>query len=398
MSKIVYKMIYNRRRKLNSRGEALLQVEALLGHKRCYFNTHIYLTPSQWDKRKRVVRNHPNADGLNYWLYNFVAELEKRELELWQQGHNVTLDMLKSSVRRPWQTDSFLDFYEKEVNRAVLKPSSRHNQLTTLHLLKRYKSEICFCEMTYELVSDFDQWMRNLNYHTNTIAKHIKHLKRYVNLAINQEKISLQRYPFRKYHIKTKEYHHSHLTPEELYLLEQLKLEGRQAGMAHALHAFLFCCYAGLRYSDFTSLRSENLIEEQGRIWLCYRSVKTNVEVRSPIYLLFGGKALQILRLYREDLNGFFTLKGNSNINKQLVSIGKRAGIAKHISFHTARHTHATLLIYSGVNITTVQRLLGHRSVRTTQGYTEVMDSTVVEDLQQHQWKYQHQKKKTAYI
>lgn len=58
------------------------------------------------------------------------------------------------------------------------------------------------------------------------------------------------------------------------------------------------------------------------------------------------------------------------------------AGISKRISFHAARHTNATLLIYKGVNITTVQKLLGHKSVRTTQVYTDIMDMTVIQDLE----------------
>jgi site-specific recombinase XerD len=64
-----------------------------------------------------------------------------------------------------------------------------------------------------------------------------------------------------------------------------------------------------------------------------------------------------------------------------LIRIGKLAGIQKHFSFHSARHTNATLLIYKGVNITTVQKLLGHRNVSTTQIYSEVMGSTIVNDL-----------------
>ena len=54
------------------------------------------------------------------------------------------------------------------------------------------------------------------------------------------------------------------------------------------------------------------------------------------------------------------------------------------MSSHKARHTNATLLIYRGVNITTVQKLLGHKNVRTTQGYAAVMDRTLVHDLEEH--------------
>ena len=70
--------------------------------------------------------------------------------------------------------------------------------------------------------------------------------------------------------------------------------------------------------------------------------------------------------------------------NKTLTVLMQLAGISKHISFHSARHTNATILIYKGVNITTVQKLLGHKSVRTTQIYTDVMDMTVIQDWEQH--------------
>ena len=49
---------------------------------------------------------------------------------------------------------------------------------------------------------------------------------------------------------------------------------------------------------------------------------------------------------------------------------------------YTARHTNATLLIYNGANITTVQKLLGHKSVKTTQVYANIMDITIVRDLE----------------
>ena len=146
--------------------------------------------------------------------------------------------------------------------------------------------------------------------------------------------------------------------------------------------AFLFCCYAGLRYSDFINLNPANIVEFHQETWLIYKSVKTGIEVRLPLYLLFEGKGIGILQRYKEELNSFFKLKDNSNINKELNVLANLAGIDKRVSFHTARHTNTTLLLYSGANITTVQKLLGHKSVKTTQVYANIMDITVVRDLE----------------
>ena len=93
------------------------------------------------------------------------------------------------------------------------------------------------------------------------------------------------------------------------------------------------------------------------------------------------GKAWKIQHRHLNNLPNFFHIKSNSSVNKELVRIGQMAGITKHFSFHTARHTNATLLIYNGVNITTVQKLLGHKNISTTQVYSEVMRSTIVKDL-----------------
>ncbi len=385
MDKIVYRFVYNRKNQLNDAGKALLQLEALLHGKRCYFSTHLYLRPSEWNKRKQCVVHHPLANELNRKLSEQLIETERTELLLWRQGEEVTLYNLKRAMMQPGVHTTFLNFYRNELQAASIRTSTRKNHFSTWKLLHQFRPSIRFQEVNTDLVIQFERFLYRRGYHLNTVAKHLRHLKRYVNLAIKRLLIPVSQDPFKLYAIRNIQSHYSFLTIEELERLELLQLSTRQYGMQHTLNAFLFCCYTGLRYSDFTHLTAENVKCQQEECWLTYRSVKTSVEVRLPLHLLFCGKGVALLKQYSGKEETFFQLKHNSNVNKQLAALAAMAGIEKHISFHTSRHTCATLLIYSGVNITTVQRLLGHRSVKTTQGYTDVMDETVVLDLQQHQ-------------
>lgn len=384
MSKIIYNLVYNRKKCLNKKGMALVQVEAYLDRKKKYFSTKVYLKPEQWDSKKMIVKNHPNAEALNRLIYEFVAMVEKKELELWQQGKRVSLELLKNTLITRGNNSSFIPFFKQEVMNSSLKESTKRNHLSTLMLLEEFKKDVLFSDLTFEFVSSFEYFLQLKGYHTNTIAKHMKHLKRHVNIAINKEYIEIQKYAFRKYKIRTVENKHTHLVPEELEKLEKLNLTGRYMRFQKTLDAFLFCCYAGMRYSDFVNLSPENIIDIRQETWLIYKSVKTGTEVRLPLYLLFGGKGLVILDKYRNNLHEFFCLRDNSNVNKELIIISRLAGLSKKISFHTARHTNATLLIYNGVNITTVQKLLGHKSVKTTQVYTNIMDMTIVHDLEKN--------------
>ena len=259
-----------------------------------------------------------------------------------------------------------------------LKDSTKRNHLTTISLLQSFKPTIEFEDLTYNFVTDFEKFLYESGYQTNTVAKHMKHLKSFVNAAINKGYIDPNNYAFRRYKIKMKEGKHVFLLPEEMKRLEEVSLTGRNSCLEHTLDAFLFCCYTGLRYSDFVNLNEKNIVKMDGKLWLIFDSVKTGTEVKLPLNLLFEGKALTLLQKYQGKWSSFFSIKNNSSVNKELIRIGKLAKISKHFSFHSARHTNATLLIYKGANITTVQKLLGHKNLATTQIYGEVMGLSLI--------------------
>lgn len=357
MEKVIYNLVFNRKKQLNSEGKALIQVEAYLNKQKKYFSTKVYVKPFQWDAKRKAVKNHPNMESLNQYLTNFIAELEQVELEVAHSGKEFSLSDLKEKPDAG-QT-SFSLFMKNEITQSNLKQSTLKNHFSTLQVLSSFQADVSFNDLSFNFLCDFEHYMLVNKYHRNTIAKHMKHLKRYINLAINKDLFDLHRYPFRKYKIKYMESKRTHLTPEELEQLESLNLKGRRT-LQRTLDMFLFSCYTGLRFSDIVSITKDNFLFIEDKVWLIYSSVKTDVHVRLPLFLLFDGKSLPIYERYKNNPWTLFDMpvSSNSNVNKQLRRICKMANVDKKVSFHTARHTNATLLLYNGANITTVQKLL----------------------------------------
>lgn len=366
---------------MNGEGRALIQIEAYLNKQKRYFSTKVYVKPNQWDNSRRMIKNHPNKDALNQYLCECIDELERKELEMLRKGKGVILQDL--SKPKELSSPSFLDFLQYEIMHSHLKASTMKNHYSTLRILSQYRDDVGFGDLDFSFLSGFEYFLLQKKYHSNTIAKHMKHLKRYINLAINKGLMELQQYPFRKYKIKYVDSKRTHLTPEELHRLETIDLSTKPR-LKKCLDMFLFSCYTGLRFSDVIRVTPGNILSIDGKWWLIYSSLKTDVSVRLPLFLLFDGKALPIIERYRFNQPTIFKMKpnSNSNVNKQLALICRLASIDKKVSFHTARHTNATLLLYLGANITTVQKLLGHKSVRTTEIYSNIMDMTVVRDLE----------------
>lgn len=395
LEKIRYRLVYNRQKKLNKQGTALVQIEAYLNERKVYFKTNVYLKPECWSREGAQVINHPQSNELNAMLYEHILELQAIELGYWKRGVDATLSALKEAVKKGIKPSvSFIKFAKTVVENSDRKQSTKDNIFTTLTLLREFRTIIDFTDITYTFLKDFEHFLRNKELQTNTICKHMRQLRTLVNEAINQGYIAQEAYPFKKYKIKKEAKEHHFLVPDELEKLEKLKLPPERNNNRHVLDAFLFCCYVGLRFSDFKQLTYKNLVSIDGNEWLYLNSIKTGVKLNIPLYLLFNGKALRILHKY-DNIEALANLGCNSDTNRLLTKLGQMAKIDKKFTFHTSRHTCATLLVHQGVPITTVQKLLGHTSVKTTQIYSEIMNDTIINDLTKANLKYKKKRGET---
>ena len=140
--------------------------------------------------------------------------------------------------------------------------------------------------------------------------------------------------------------------------------------------AFLFYCLSGLRWSDINTLTWSEVRDEGDISRVNFRQEKTDgVE-----YLYISRQARELLGERQDPQERVFRgLKYGMTYNTELVRWCNRSGVSKHITFHSARHTNAVLLLENGADIYTVSKRLGHRELRTTQIYAKIVDNKMKE-------------------
>ncbi len=157
-----------------------------------------------------------------------------------------------------------------------------------------------------------------------------------------------------------------HLTHDELQ--EMVKAECKHPILKSA---FLFSCLTGLRWSDVNKLTWSEVREEGDETQLVFQQKKT----AGQEYQFISPEARKLMGKRKQQKDRVFQgLKYGAHFNAEILRWCMRAGITKHITFHSARHTHAVLLLENGADIYTVSKILGHKEIRTTQVYAKLVD------------------------
>ena len=162
-----------------------------------------------------------------------------------------------------------------------------------------------------------------------------------------------------------------HLSKDFLTIDEIQKIAATKHSNDEVRLAFLFACFTGLRISDIRSLEWSDMKNIDGMYFVIKEQKKTHVMVSVPLC----HTAMTFLPEHKGD-GMVFHLPQNTWLRGALQRIIKAAGIEKNISFHSSRHTFASLTIRSSRDLKTVSSLLGHKSAKTTQRYTDEMIDT----------------------
>ena len=136
--------------------------------------------------------------------------------------------------------------------------------------------------------------------------------------------------------------------------------------------AYLFSCFCGLRISDIISLKWKDVFVDRGQ----YRLAVSMQKTKESIYLPLSPEALKWMpeRGEKTSEDHVFDLPSPTMINTLLKPWAKAAGIDKRFSFHTSRHTFATMMLTLGADLYTTSKLLGHADVKMTQVYAKIIN------------------------
>lgn len=167
-------------------------------------------------------------------------------------------------------------------------------------------------------------------------------------------------------------------TKREFLTLEELKSAATAYCEIEVLkNAFIFSALTGLRFSDIEKLTwGEIQYSKENGNYIRFKQKKTKGQETLPIAedaLKYMGERKEGNEKVFKDLT--YSDYNNAKIREWMI----RAKVEKHITFHCARHTYATLQLTLGTDIYTVSKLLGHKSLKTTEVYAKIIDEKKIE-------------------
>lgn len=243
------------------------------------------------------------------------------------------------------------------------------------------KSDITFSEFTPQLIRKYELYLTvDKGLSLNTIVSYMKVVKKISSFALTTGLLKSD--PFTGMKFKQPKTNPFFLIKEELDII--VAKEFTLLRIALVQDVFVFCCYTGLTFIDVRNLKKEHIVmDSDGTYWIRKTREKTDNICDLPLLDFL----LDIIRRYEnhrmcKSKGILFPVMCNPKMNSYLKEIADFCGIEKEITTHIVRHTYATqVCISQDVPIGILCKMMGHRSVQTTQIYAKITNQKVNEDM-----------------
>ena len=318
-----------------------------------------------------------------HYLKLFIYQRPKTEIE---KDFNTETLALAEYVRAQRQIDlqnrrfdfiseskmqsNFIEFFEEEAK----KRKGCYNWTMAVRYFKAFVGEkISFTELSETLAEEYTDFLlsspaigrANRKIKKNTAVAYFGRFKLALKAAFKKRFLPIDLGAIVE-SIKPQETHRPFLFMEELQRMATAHCDNvivKKAG--------LFSAMTGFRYSDVHTLLWREIQGFPGNYYILYKQEKTE----SAEYYPVSDQTIELLGSFGDpEAKVFEGLRYDhtvTELKKWLVN----AGISKHFTFHGFRHTFATLQIAAGTSIYTVSKLLGHKSIKTTEIYVKIVDA-----------------------
>ncbi len=381
--------------KINSAGLAPIYLRLTVNCKRLEHSITRYIDPKFWNtKSQKVMGNNREAVEINSHIDNLRHKLYKIHQRFRDEDELISAISMMNVLKGGGKKTRFILETFKEHNKKMDLLSEKNISISTAKrywtchdhvnqfISEEYKLEdYKLRDIDYRFVTKFEFFLKTVRKcNHNSSLKYINNFKKIIRIALANH--WMDRDPFYNYKVQFEEVEREYLNAEEVDVLYTKELHFDRLKIVRDM--FIFSCYTGLAYSDVQKLSKADLnIGIDGKLWINIKRTKTNT--RSSIPLLPIAK--EILNRYSYDpqvikSERLIPVFSNQKSNAYLKEIAMLCGITKPLTTHLARHTFATTVtLTNGVPIETVSKMLGHKSLRTTQHYAKIVDRKVSDDM-----------------
>ena len=359
-------------------GLSPIEVSVIIGKERRVIRLPKYVRAEDFNvKKQRVKRN----EVLNRYLDAVKVKFTQIETEMLKRNMPITtrtiIDVFQNGFADTNVT--FLSLFDKHnedaktrSKRGLISCVTYQKYLLTRRMFadflrtKLHRGDILLVDITPAMIEQFYVYLSGLMAKNTAIHK-MKVIKKILKIAVEEGYIRAM--PFKIKLVKdTLQY--TPLSVDELRAIRSRQFE--TVRMAQVRDVFIFACYSGLAFTDLKNLTKDDmLIDDDGNEWIVKPRQKTKIISHIPL--------LPIAKEIWERYDYKLPVLTNQKYNSYLKELADVCGINKNLHSHLARHTFATILLNSGVDMVSVSKILGHSNSRITEKtYAQMMPETIM--------------------